>query len=127
MAAGSGVALFGNFSKEQGALRGISAHVCDAAQAADLATLFRDLRLLAVFIHAETAGAGWPHALDIVRAAAPGIPAVVCHGLDALDTQDEMTEAGAYYTLLLPADEREVRRLLDQLPSGNPQTEIATV
>jgi hypothetical protein len=113
----SSVALVGDFSKERAGLDRIGPHPCAAVRPADLPKLSRDLRLLAVFIHAETAGTEWLKSLEMVRSAAPGVPAVICHGIEALDAQDDMTEAGAFYTLLLPVDEREVRTLLDRLPS----------
>jgi len=71
--------------------------------------------LLAVLIHPKSLGMPWRKALELIQAAAPGVPTVICHELDELDSQREMITSGAFYTLLLPADPRELRFMLSEL------------
>ncbi len=52
----------------------------------------------------------WQDALKAVRAIAPGTRTVICHSAPEMHRRREMTEAGAYHTLLLPLDPREVRQ-----------------
>jgi len=72
-------------------------------------------RLVAVLIHPKSLGMPWRKALELIQAIAPGVRTVICHDLDELDLQNEMITSGAFYTLLLPADPRELRFMLSEL------------
>jgi hypothetical protein len=71
--------------------------------------------LLAVLIHPRSLDMSWSDALNLTRAAVPEIRVVICHEMDELDSQPEMIASGAFYTLLMPADSRELRFLFSEL------------
>ena len=74
--------------------------------------------LVAVLIHPQTLGMSWTDALELIRSVAPGIRVVICHGPEELDAQSEMTASGAFYTLLLPSDARELAFMFMRLDSS---------
>jgi DNA-binding NtrC family response regulator len=115
------VALFGEFSDERmklnAAARGFGWSVRNAGESR-VEPVDAQTPLLAVLIRPESLGMPWTDALELIRSAAPGIPVVICHGSEELDAQTEMAASGAFYTLLLPADSRELPFMFSQLDAS---------
>ena len=75
-------------------------------------------RLIAALVQPASLGMPWSDALDLIRTAAPDIRVVICHGMDELDSQPAMTDSGAFYTLLMPADPRELQFMFARLENS---------
>jgi len=68
--------------------------------------------LVAVLFDAEGLGLAWPHALRLVREAAPQALPVPCHRLSDRVNWPELAESGAFHALALPFNPSEVRQSL---------------
>lgn len=116
------IALLGEFLAERMKLNttaralGWSIHEAEAASLAEIGNTRTPL--VAVLIHPQTLGMPWMHALDLARSVAPGVRVVICHGPEELDAQPDMTASGAFYTLLLPSDARELPFMFAQLDAS---------
>jgi DNA-binding NtrC family response regulator len=113
------VALLGAFPNTRLGIH-VAAAECrwSTRETGDLAGLARACRhatVVSVLIDPGALDLPWKQALKAVQAIAPGARSIICHGIDDLDSQAEMTAAGAFYTLLLPADIRELRHLFARL------------
>jgi hypothetical protein len=108
------IALLGDFSNQTVALGLIGREFCWSVDAVSdllgLEDLCRRNDVVAVLLNAPTLDVPWEDALKAVRAVAPEARTVICHSAPEMHRRREMTEAGAYHTLLLPLDSREVRQ-----------------
>lgn len=112
------IVLLGDFSAERGRLTPILRDCgCTTRHAGSLAALphLRHGNHLAALLHAGNFAVPWDQALAAISAAAPDVPAVVCHEIGHLDAQADMLKSGAFFTLLLPIDAREFRFLFAKL------------
>jgi hypothetical protein len=107
------VALLGDFSNEP-ALGPLGNEFCWSVDAVSDLRGLEDLcsrnDVIAVLLNAQTMDVSWEDALKAVRAIAPQARPVICHRAPEMHRRQEMTDAGAYHTLLLPLDTREVRQ-----------------
>lgn len=108
------IALLGDFSDEPVTLASIGSEFCWSVDAVSdlrgLEDLCRRNDVVAVLLNARTMNVSWEDALKAVRAIAPQARPVICHSAPQMHSRREMTEAGAYHTLLLPLDPGEVRQ-----------------
>jgi DNA-binding NtrC family response regulator len=108
------IALLGDFSEEPVTLGSIGSEFCWSVDAVSdlrgLEDLCRRNDVVAVLLNARTLGMSWEEALKAVQTAAPEARPVVCHSAPEMHRRRDMTDAGAYHTLLLPLDPREVRQ-----------------
>ena len=116
MAKTTSIALLGDFSKDPVALGPIGDEFRWSVDAVPdlrgLEDLCRRNDVVAVLLNAPTLDVPWEDALKAVRAVAPEARTVICTSAPEMHRRREMTEAGAYHTLLLPLDSREVRQSL---------------
>jgi len=116
MAKTTSIALWGDFSKEPVALGPIGDEFRWSVDAVSdlhgLEDLCRRNDVVAVLLNAPTLDVPWEDALKAVQAVAPKARTVICTSAPGMHHRREMTEAGAYHTLLLPLDSREVRQSL---------------
>jgi hypothetical protein len=110
------MALWGDFSCERLAVSSIGDEfhwsVCPVSSIGDLTRLSQDGAVVAVLVHPATLGLSWREALHYARTAAPQARVAICHGIETAEACSEMTEAGAFGTLLLPLVRIEVHHLL---------------
>jgi hypothetical protein len=108
--------LWGDFSGEPLAVSSIADEfdwpVRPVSGMGDLALLSQEIRVEAVLVHPATLGMSWRDALPRARTAAPTARVAICHHIDTAGACSEMTEAGAFGTLLLPLVRIEVRHFL---------------
>jgi len=108
------IALWGDFSNQLATLDSLGSEfswsVDAVADLRGLEDLCRRNDVVAVLLNAPTLEVPWRDALKAVRAIAPEARTVICHSAPEMHHRREMTEAGAYHTLLLPLDTREVRQ-----------------
>jgi DNA-binding response OmpR family regulator len=108
------IALWGDFSNQPVALDTIGSEfswsVDTVADLRGLEDLCRRNNVIAVLLNARSIDVSWEEALKAVRAIAPLARPVICHSAPEMHHRREMTDAGAYHTLLLPLDLREVRQ-----------------
>jgi hypothetical protein len=116
------IALFGEFLNERlnlnAAARGMGWSTRQAGTVSRHHAVDVRTPLVAVLIDPKSLGMPWRDALDLIQTAAPGVRAVICHDVDELDSQPGMLDSGAFYTLLTPADPREVEFMFAKLDAS---------
>jgi len=117
------VALLGDFSDERLPLSSIgrefSWSASRVANIGELEALCRWTKVVAVLIHTRTLNMPWHLALSLARAVAPEARVVICHGAGEASQARQMTDEGAFHTLLLPLEMREVRQSLGFIASAS--------
>ena len=110
------IALLGDFSNERLPLTSLGREFCYSASRVanldELESLCRWTDVSAVLVHAPTMEMPWQQALLAVKSIVPGARVVICHGVDQAHSIFQMTDAGAFHTLLLPLQGSEVRQSL---------------
>jgi DNA-binding NtrC family response regulator len=86
--------------------------VLRAADVSDLELLCRWTEVSAVLVHVPTVRMHWMQALHQVKTLAPHAHVVICHGVREANAIFDMTDAGAFHTLLVPLEQGEVRQSL---------------
>lgn len=79
---------------------------------ADIGKLSLDYDLVSVLFEPKSLGLSWEKALSSVMAAAPRALPIVCHGFGEVLDWSQVSEAGAFHSLLIPLRAAEVRRSL---------------
>lgn len=110
------VVLLGDFSEERLPLatigREFALRMFRATDLNDLESLCRWTTVSAVLVHAPTVRMHWIQALHQVKTLAPRARVVICHGVNDANAILDMTDAGAFHTLLVPLEHGEVRQSL---------------
>lgn len=110
------IALWGDFSEERLAVSELGEDFNWSARSVsgpeDLRRLSLEGGVVAVLVHPSRLNVSWREALRKVAEAAPQARVAICHGVKQASACDEMTDAGAFTTLLLPLVRTEVRHFL---------------
>jgi hypothetical protein len=110
------IALWGDFSEERLAVSELGEDFNWSARSVsgpeDLKRLSREGGIVAVLVHPSRLGVSWRDALRNVAEAAPRARVAICHGVKQAGSCDEMLDAGAFATLMLPLVRTEVRHFL---------------
>jgi hypothetical protein len=84
-----------------------------------LAELSATDSLVAVLFSPKDLDLSWDQALRSILDAAPGALPILCHGFAETIDWPQAAEAGAFHSLLVPFDLREVRQSLEFVRSAN--------
>ncbi len=78
----------------------------------NLRKLYRDRPVVAVLFEPNTLGIAWKEALSRIIEAAPDALPMVCQRFSETVVWPDLAEAGAFHSLSLPLDARELRQSL---------------
>ena len=110
------VVLFGDLPVERQALDLLVAEfgwsLTEVRTARDLAQANVDYNLITVLFDPETLSLPWDRALRLIFEAAPRTLPILCHRFAEGIDWPQVAEAGAFHSILLPLNQREVRQSL---------------
>ena len=90
----------------------------------EVARVTKPGRTAALLFHRDALGlkCSWPEAVRFLKGMAPEVRLIACHGFSEEIDWDELSEAGAFHSLVLPLKENEVRQSLGFLREAESRT-----